>query len=185
MTNTFEQLINTGDCFTQVSLYQLLREDGRVFIFVHKILAGAGKGSFMAHPTHLVVPHKDEYVRSYRKITRRGPQRLPCKNQRGTHQRHGRRSIAVSKIIYDLPVRFQSLPSTIIILDFISIIVQSSFEDLVAHQKTFAGTKYSSSTIWSKVSHSWMRLLPLALTGRRNCRKTCLSSSKGLAHKLL
>jgi hypothetical protein len=60
--NTFEQLINTGDCFTQVSLYQLLRDDGRVFIFVHKILAGAGKGSFMAHPTHLVGRHKDEYV---------------------------------------------------------------------------------------------------------------------------
>ena len=60
--NTFEQLINTGDCLTQVSLYQLLREDGRVFIFVHKILAGAGKGSFMAHPTHLVGRHKDEYV---------------------------------------------------------------------------------------------------------------------------
>ena len=60
--NAFEQLINTGDCFTQVSLYQLLREDGRVFIFVHKILAGAGKGSFMAHPTHLVGRHKDEYV---------------------------------------------------------------------------------------------------------------------------
>jgi hypothetical protein len=60
--NTFEQLINTGDCFTQVSLYQLLREDGRVFIFVHKILTGAGMGSFMAHPTHLVGRHKDEYV---------------------------------------------------------------------------------------------------------------------------
>jgi hypothetical protein len=60
--NTFEQLINTGDCFTQVSLYQLLREDGRVFIFVHKILTGAGRGSFMAHPTHLVGRHKDEYV---------------------------------------------------------------------------------------------------------------------------
>ena len=59
---TLEQLINPGDCFTQVSLYQLLREDGRVFIFVHKILAGAGKGSFMAHPTHLVGHHKDEYV---------------------------------------------------------------------------------------------------------------------------
>ncbi len=61
--DTLEQLINTGDCFTQVSLYQLLREDGRVFIFVHKILAGAGKGSFMAHPTHLLGHHKDdEYV---------------------------------------------------------------------------------------------------------------------------
>ena len=60
--DTLEQLINTGDCFTQVSLYQLLREDGRVFIFVHKILAGAGKGSFMAHPTHLLGRHKDEYV---------------------------------------------------------------------------------------------------------------------------
>jgi hypothetical protein len=59
---TFEQLINTEDCFTQVSLYQLLREDGRVFIFVHKIIAGPGKGSFMAHPTHLVGRHKDEYV---------------------------------------------------------------------------------------------------------------------------
>ena len=59
--STFEQLINPGDCFTQVSLYQLLREDGR-FFFVHKILAGAGKGSFMAHPTHLVGRHKDEYV---------------------------------------------------------------------------------------------------------------------------
>jgi hypothetical protein len=60
---TFEQLIDTGDCFTQVSLYQLLREDGRVFIFVHKILAGAGKGSFIAHPTHLLGHHKDdEYV---------------------------------------------------------------------------------------------------------------------------
>jgi len=58
----FEQLINIGDCFTQVSLYQLLREDGRVFIFVHKILAGAGKGSFMAHPTHLLGRYKDEYV---------------------------------------------------------------------------------------------------------------------------
>ena len=61
--NAFEQLINTRDCFTQVSLYQLLREDGRVFIFVHEILAGAGEGSFMAHPTHLVGRHKDdEYV---------------------------------------------------------------------------------------------------------------------------
>jgi hypothetical protein len=60
--DTFDQLINTGDCFTQVSLYQLLREDGPVFIFVHKIVAGAGKGSFMAHPTHLVGRHKDEYV---------------------------------------------------------------------------------------------------------------------------
>ena len=60
--NTFDQLINTGDCFTQVSLYQLLREDGRVFIFVHEILAGVGKGSFMAHPTHLACPHKAEYV---------------------------------------------------------------------------------------------------------------------------
>jgi len=60
--DTLEQLINTGDCFTQVSLYQLLREDGRVFIFVHKIIAGAGKGSFMAHPTHLLGRHKDEYV---------------------------------------------------------------------------------------------------------------------------
>ena len=59
---TFEQLINTGDCFTQVSLYQLLREDGRVFIFVHKILAGVGKGSFMAHPAHRVGRHKDQYV---------------------------------------------------------------------------------------------------------------------------
>ena len=59
---TFEQSITTGDCFTQVSLYQLLREDGRVFIFVHKIIAGPGKGSFMAHPTHLVGRHKDEYV---------------------------------------------------------------------------------------------------------------------------
>jgi hypothetical protein len=59
---TFEELINTGDCFTQVSLYQLLREDGRLFIFVHKIIAGAAKGSFMAHPTHLVGRHKDEYV---------------------------------------------------------------------------------------------------------------------------
>ena len=46
----FEQFINTGDCFTQVSLYQLMIEEGRVFIFVHKILAGAGKGSFMATP---------------------------------------------------------------------------------------------------------------------------------------
>jgi len=61
--DTLEQLINTGDCFTQVSLYQLLREDGRVFIFVHEIIAGEGKGSFMAHPTHLLVHHnKDEYV---------------------------------------------------------------------------------------------------------------------------
>jgi hypothetical protein len=60
--HTLQQLINTGDCFTQVSLYQLLREDGRVFIFVHKILAGAGKGSFMAHPTHIVGRYKDEYV---------------------------------------------------------------------------------------------------------------------------
>ena len=60
--DTLEQLINTGDCFTQVSLYQLLREDGRVFIFVNKIIAGAGKGSFMAHPTHLLGRHKDEYV---------------------------------------------------------------------------------------------------------------------------
>ena len=60
--DTFDQLINTGNCFTQVSLYQLLREDGRVFIFVHKILAGAGKGSFMAHPTHFLGRHKDEYV---------------------------------------------------------------------------------------------------------------------------
>jgi hypothetical protein len=60
--DTLEQLINAGDCFTQVSLYQLLREDGRVFIFVHKILAGAGKGSFMAHPTHLLGRHRDEYV---------------------------------------------------------------------------------------------------------------------------
>ena len=60
--DTLEQLINTGDCFTQVSLYQLLREDGRVFIFVHKIIAGAGKGSFMAPPTHLLGRHKDEYV---------------------------------------------------------------------------------------------------------------------------
>jgi hypothetical protein len=61
--DTLEQLINTGDCFTQVSLYQLLREDGRVFIFVHKIIAGAGKGSFIAHPTHLLGHHKDnEYV---------------------------------------------------------------------------------------------------------------------------
>lgn len=59
---TFEELINTGDCFTQVSLYQLLREDGRLFIFVHKIIAGAAKGSFMAHPTHLVGRRKDEYV---------------------------------------------------------------------------------------------------------------------------
>ena len=59
---TFEQLIDTGDCFTQVSLYQLLREDGRVFIFVHEIMAGEGKGSFMAHPTHLLGHHKDEYV---------------------------------------------------------------------------------------------------------------------------
>jgi hypothetical protein len=59
--DTLEQLINTGDCFTQVSLYQLLREDGRVFIFVHKIIAGAGKGSFMAHPTH-IVGHQDEYI---------------------------------------------------------------------------------------------------------------------------
>src|SRR4249920_1223042 len=62
IVNTFEQFINTADCFTQVSLYQLLREDGRIFIFVHKILTGAGKGSFMAHPTHLVGRHKDEYV---------------------------------------------------------------------------------------------------------------------------
>jgi hypothetical protein len=60
--DTLEQSINTGDCFTQGSLYQLLREDGRVFIFVHKILAGAGKGSFMAHLTHLLGRHKDEYV---------------------------------------------------------------------------------------------------------------------------
>ena len=60
--DTFEELINTGDCVTHVSLYQLLREDGRVFIFVHKILTGAGKGSFMAHPTHLVGRHNDEYV---------------------------------------------------------------------------------------------------------------------------
>ncbi len=60
--NSFEQLINTGDCFTQVSLYQLLREDGRVFIFVHKILTGAGKGSFMAHPTHLVGRHISKSV---------------------------------------------------------------------------------------------------------------------------
>ncbi len=60
--DTLEQLINTGDCFTEVSLYQLLREDGRVFIFVHKILAGVGKGSFMAHPTHIVGRHKDEYI---------------------------------------------------------------------------------------------------------------------------
>ena len=59
---TFEQLINAGDCLTQVSLYQLLREDGRVFIFVHKILAGPGNGSFMAHPTHFLGRHKDEYV---------------------------------------------------------------------------------------------------------------------------
>ena len=60
--DTWEKLINTGDCFTQVSLYQLLREDGRVFIFVHEIIAGAGKGSFMAHPTHIVGRHKGEYV---------------------------------------------------------------------------------------------------------------------------
>ena len=60
--HTLQQLINTGDCFTQVSVYQLLREEGRVFIFVHKILAGAGKGSFMAHPTHIVGRYKDEYV---------------------------------------------------------------------------------------------------------------------------
>jgi hypothetical protein len=33
----------------------------------------------------------------YWKITRRSPQRLSCKNQRDNHQRHGRRSIAVSK----------------------------------------------------------------------------------------
>jgi hypothetical protein len=59
---TLEQLIKTGDCFTQVSLYQLLREDGRMFIFIHKILAGAGKGWFMAHPTHVLGRHKDEYV---------------------------------------------------------------------------------------------------------------------------
>ena len=59
---TLEQLVNPADSFSQVSLYQLLRDDGRVFIFVHKILAGAGKGSFMAHPTHLLGLHKDEYV---------------------------------------------------------------------------------------------------------------------------
>ena len=118
--NTFEQLINTGDCFTQVSLYQLLREDGRVFIFVHKILAGAGKGSFMAHPTHTSWPPQRR-ICWYWKITRRSPQRLPCKNQRGTHQRHGRRSIAVSKSSIDLPdtilitvVTTISVPSTTI-----------------------------------------------------------------------
>lgn len=83
--NPFEQLINTGDCFTQVSLYQLLREDGRVFIFVHKILAGAAP----SWPPQ-------RRICWYWKITRRSPQRLPCKNQRGTHQRQGRRSIAVS-----------------------------------------------------------------------------------------
>jgi hypothetical protein len=60
--DNFEHLINTGDCFTHVSLYQLLREDGRVFIFVHKILGGVGKGSFMAHPTHLVGRYNHEYV---------------------------------------------------------------------------------------------------------------------------
>jgi hypothetical protein len=59
---TLDQLVDATDCFTQVSLFQLLRADGRVFIFVHKILAGVGKGSFMAHPTHLVGRHKDEYV---------------------------------------------------------------------------------------------------------------------------
>jgi len=59
---TLDQLVDATDSFTQVSLYQLLRADGRVFIFVHKILAGVGKGSFMAHPTHLLGLHKDEYV---------------------------------------------------------------------------------------------------------------------------
>jgi len=79
--NTFEQLINTGDCFTQVSLYQLLREDdGSLFLFM-RFLAGAGKGSFMAHPTHLVGRHKDEYVGTG-KSRDEALRDCLCKNQR-------------------------------------------------------------------------------------------------------
>jgi hypothetical protein len=100
--DTLEQLINTGDCFTQVSLYQLLREDGRVFILVHKIIAGAGKGSFMAHPTH-IVGHQDEYIgtgKSRDEALRDCLGRIkgvPTKNMADVHRS--------KQIIDDLPVR--------------------------------------------------------------------------------
>jgi hypothetical protein len=102
--STFEQLINTGDCFTQVSLYQLLREDGRVFIFVHKILAGAGKGSFMAHPTHLVGRHKTNMLVLENHAPK--PSEIALQESKGYPPKTWPTFNRSKQIIYDLPVRF-------------------------------------------------------------------------------
>jgi hypothetical protein len=105
-----EKGLSQFDGLIRENAQQMIEEGRRIFRFdtfgdeafwgdtlkLHQAIACAGKGSFMAHPTHLLGRHKDEYC-WYWKITRGSPQRLPCKNQRGNHQRHGRRSIAVTK----------------------------------------------------------------------------------------
>ncbi len=57
-----EQLLDDGDAFSRISSYELERNDGRVFIFVHEVLVGERKGWFFAYPTFIMGLPKDEYV---------------------------------------------------------------------------------------------------------------------------
>jgi hypothetical protein len=59
-----EHLLNPGEIFSNVTIYNLDRTggQGRVFIFVHQVLAGEGKGLFIAYPTLIVGQTKAEYM---------------------------------------------------------------------------------------------------------------------------
>jgi len=51
-----------GDILTQITKYELHREDGRIFIDIHKPLAGANKEVFFAVPNLLLQSGKGEYI---------------------------------------------------------------------------------------------------------------------------
>lgn len=57
-----DKLLDPEDIFSSVKVYQLNRNDHRVFIYVHEILAGEGKGLFIAYPTLILGESKEQYM---------------------------------------------------------------------------------------------------------------------------
>ncbi len=59
-----EQFLNPGEILSSVTIYNLDRTagQGRVFIYVHQVLAGEGKGLFVAYPTLIIGTTKAEYM---------------------------------------------------------------------------------------------------------------------------
>jgi hypothetical protein len=58
----FKEVIDAEDSLSRITQYELARIGGRVFIYVHEIIAGKSKGKFVAYPTWIVGWTKEQYT---------------------------------------------------------------------------------------------------------------------------